>query len=33
MINYNEAMAAIKDLNDRPVGPRIQVNFGSREHF
>jgi len=22
MINYNEAMAAIKDLNDRPVGPR-----------
>lgn len=22
MINHNEAMAAIKDLNDRPVGPR-----------
>lgn len=22
MVNYNEAMAAIKDLNDRPVGPR-----------
>ncbi|KAM5281359.1 RNA-binding protein 12B isoform 1-T1 [Ctenodactylus gundi] len=22
MINYNEAVAAIKDLNDRPVGPR-----------
>ncbi|XP_019308999.1 RNA-binding protein 12B [Panthera pardus] len=22
MINYNEAMAAIKDLSDRPVGPR-----------
>ncbi|XP_048215146.1 RNA-binding protein 12B isoform X2 [Perognathus longimembris pacificus] len=22
LINYNEAMAAIKDLNDRPVGPR-----------
>ncbi|XP_032615927.1 RNA-binding protein 12B isoform X1 [Hylobates moloch] len=22
VINYNEAMAAIKDLNDRPVGPR-----------
>ncbi|XP_008846045.1 RNA-binding protein 12B [Nannospalax galili] len=22
IINYNEAMAAIKDLNDRPVGPR-----------
>lgn len=22
MMNYNEAMAAIKDLNDRPVGPR-----------
>nr|XP_044998665.1 RNA-binding protein 12B [Jaculus jaculus] len=22
MINYSEAMAAIKDLNDRPVGPR-----------
>ncbi|XP_006884655.1 PREDICTED: RNA-binding protein 12B [Elephantulus edwardii] len=22
LVNYNEAMAAIKDLNDRPVGPR-----------